>query len=100
MKTLADLKRLPPGTRVRLVNTLMGPVPADRQLRTVHKLNSVDMILIPDYDTTIRSHCQLPKAINFEATSNGFKIYVRGGWNAENIYDDTIRRLAAEYIFV
>jgi hypothetical protein len=100
MKTLADLKRLPPGARVRLVNTLMGPVPADRQLRTVHKITSVDMILIPDYDTTIKSHCQLPKASNFEATNTGFKIYVSGGWNSDNIYDDNIRRLAAEYIFV
>ena len=79
INTLAELKRLEPGTKLRLINSLLGPVPLEKQLRHIHKINSVDMITVPAHDPMVKSYSRLPNATEFEPTENGFKIYVIGG---------------------
>jgi hypothetical protein len=39
-KTLAELKRIPVGTKLRLVQCLVGPVAPERQMRSVLRVQS------------------------------------------------------------
>ncbi len=70
---LADLKRrLVPGTKLRLINSLMGPC---SRLRVVAKTNTVDVMFTGDgiADGQV-SHLAWPKSSALLETENGFKI--------------------------
>lgn len=71
--TVADLKRLLiPGTRLRLVHSLMGPCD---KLRVVAKTNTVDVMFTGDgIEEGNVSHLAWPKASRLHKTPDGFEI--------------------------
>lgn len=90
---LADLKRLPIGTELRNVRSLMGPTPPEKQLRKVVKIQS-NAILFQREGTTEPSYLFFPKASEFESTENGFRVF-----SSYEGREGIIRELAAEYEF-
>jgi len=101
---LSDLKRLPIGTRLYLLECLTGPVPKDKQGRTIVKVRSADLIVEADHKHGSRSHLAFPPAKEFEATENGFIIYDPGydrtGFDADGKpLPPEPRRIAARYQF-
>ncbi len=87
---LADMKRLPVGTELNLIHTLLGPCSKRRVLSEV-KSNAF-LFDCPDEGHGRKSWLYFPKASDFEATEKGFKIW-EGGTKGDGI-------LAAEYIFI
>lgn len=83
---LADLKRLPPGTKLRLVECLMGPVPEGTQLRTVEQVRSADIVMRVAHSGA-RSYLTLPKAADFRETADGFAIEEDGVVAARYVWD-------------
>lgn len=84
VKTVADLKRLPIGTRLRLVHCLMGPC---SKLRVLERVNSVDLMFSGDgIAAGAVSHLPIPKASQFKPTGTGFQV-LEG------------TEVAAEYVF-
>ncbi len=69
---LADLKRLPIGTKLRLVDCLTGPCNKPRVLAMVRATCLV--FTCPDRDGKF-SYLTLPSAKNFRETPDGFAIY-------------------------
>ena len=76
---LADLKRLPIGTKLRLVNCLMGPVPDGKQSRIVAIVQSNAIALNrPDAPDRL-SWLWFPKAKDFRDDGDGgFSILEEG----------------------
>ncbi len=75
--TVAALKRIPPGTKLYLVRTLMGPQPPS--LRTVVKAGARDLQLRID-DTAHKSfgrvsYLGFPSGTKIQATPNGFIVF-------------------------
>ena len=79
---LADLKRIPVGTKLRLVHCLMGPCDKPREVLKV-QTNAVVM-LTPEGK---HSWLTLPKASDFRDDEDGFSILESG-------------EVAAQYKFV
>lgn len=75
IRTVADLKRIPIGTRLRLTHSLMGPTPPEKQWRTVREVRSKDMIVEPDCKPGSRSYMGFPKASDLRVTAVGFDVY-------------------------
>lgn len=74
---LADLKRLPVGTRVRLVRSLLGPQPEGKQLREVVEVKPTKIAfkrIDTMDDNPTWSWLEFPTAENFRADDNGFSI--------------------------
>jgi len=67
----ADLKRLPVGTRLTLVNCLMGPC---NKPRTLKKITSNALLFEPDDKPGTISWLYFGKAKDFRAEENGFSI--------------------------
>lgn len=72
--TIAELKRrLVPGTRLRLMNSLMGPCD---KARKVEKTNTVEFMLSGDgIQEGKLSHAYWPKKGALFETADGFEIY-------------------------
>jgi len=87
---LADLKRLPIGTRLRVVESLLGPVEQGRQGRCLEKVKSNALGFSTErrgYDSWELSWLQLPKASDFEATEDGFIVREDGAVAARYVFD-------------
>ena len=84
--TLADLKRIKPGTRLLLVESLMGPQPTEKQARTVRQVQSNAIASEPDWKPGSLSWLYFPKAADFRAEADGFTILEDG-------------EVAARYVF-
>jgi len=86
--SLADLKRLPKGTELRLVHCLMGPVAEERQGRRVSHVQSNALVL--DITTGpkagVASWLYFPKAKDVHETADGFEVREDG-------------EVAARYVF-
>lgn len=80
--TKAQLKRLPTGHRLTLINSLMGPCNIPR---TIQKVMSNQIVMLLD-DGRI-SHLYLDNGHKLEPTSQGFLMRTADG-----------ERIAAEYI--
>lgn len=89
---LADLKRLQPGTRLRIVRCLIGDVAPEKQWRTVRQVRSADLVVEPDAKPGTMSYLQFPKARDFEPTEGGFRVYETDDARGTRI-------IAAEYSF-
>lgn len=75
---LADLKRLPVGTRLLLVHTLLGPEPQPK-LRVIHAVHSGAIEFTGDGIAPGRSSwLQFPKARDFRDDGDGFTIFDDG----------------------
>jgi len=88
---LADLKRLPIGTKLRLVECLMGPVPEEKQGRILAKVqsNAVAFLTPKDNYQGHLSWLHLPPAKQFVATSDGFTVLEdTGEVAARYVFDD------------
>lgn len=70
---LADLRRLPIGTELRLVECLAGPVPIGSQLRKLKRVQSNALIFTrPEHpDPHRESYLYLPKAVDFRDDGDG-----------------------------
>lgn len=75
VRTVADLKRIPVGTRMRLTHSLMGPTPPEKQWRTVREVRSKDLIVEPDCKPGVLSYMSFPKASELRSTPVGFDVY-------------------------
>lgn len=72
---LADLKRLPVGTKLKLVRSLMGAVPPEKQDRIVDEHQSNGMwFKVPWKDEHARSWLPYPKAPQLVTNDDGFSI--------------------------
>ena len=82
--SIAELKRIPVGTRLRLVNSLIGP--CDKP-RTVKKVRSADIIMWTPEGTD--SYLTL-KGVSLSPTENGFRLFEKwdGGLCAEYRFED------------
>ncbi len=92
---LADLKRLPIGTKLRLVESLLGPCDKLRVLAMVRATQLV--FTCPDRDNRF-SYLALPKAKNLEETPDGFAIYE--DYPAGHHNEEAARVLCARYVWV
>lgn len=82
--TKAELRRqLRPGTRMRLINTLMGPVAEDKQHRVVERHAASEMVL--KKADGVRSYCSLGPGYTARRSGAVFSVY------------DPLGRLSAEY---
>lgn len=95
LKTLADLKRIPIGTKLRIVRCLIGPVAPEKQARTVAKVQS-NAIAFQRPDKAELSWLTFPKASEFEPTENGFRVLER---DPEGKGETDRVVVAAEYVF-
>lgn len=88
IKSVADVRRLPVGTRLRLVRSLLGPC---RKLRTIVEVRSRDVVMRVDdpADRNYGGHSYLtfPKGTRVEPRIGGFAIIIDG-------------EIANEYYFV
>jgi hypothetical protein len=82
ISTIAALKRLPVGTRLRLVNCLMGPT---NKPRVIKQVRSRDILM--DTPEGQVSYLTLG-GVTIEATENGFKLF-----------EKEKHELCAEYVF-
>jgi len=71
---LADLKRIPVGTQLRLVECLTGAVPEEKQLRTIEKVQSNAWASRVAHSGKL-SWLTFPRAANFRETPDGFAVY-------------------------
>lgn len=93
IKRIADLKRIPVGTRLRLVRSLLGSA---NKLRIVAKVSDTKIGFEGEGIADGRlSWLAIPKASDFESTENGFRIYET--W--ANPGRPERREIAAEYVF-
>jgi hypothetical protein len=95
--SVAKLKRLPVGTRLYVVASLLGPNAPTA--RVVKQVRSKDIVMLVDDPNSKNygkvSYLSLPSGTKVEATPNGFAVY-------EPKYDDPSYpggELAAEYEF-
>lgn len=92
IKTLADLRRIPVGTKLRLVHSPRGPVD---QLRTVDEVTTRGIWMQIDGNPTAtgnaRSWLAFPKAADFRSWGDGFEIRA-----ANNAGGDIVLRYAVE----
>lgn len=105
VKTLADVKRLPIGTKLKVIRNLLGEVPEQKQavrVITAQRSNHFVCSLSLGGDAPpVNSYSDFPKASEFEPTENGFRFYSLGATNPETgKWDDTKRVIGVEYIFV
>lgn len=91
---LADLKRIPVGARLRLVDSLMGPCSKDR---VVHAVKSNAIVFTDPNKPESRSWFYFPRASEFEATSDGFACFA---WNDNSRTGETKRVLCMRYVYV
>lgn len=78
MKTLADLKRIKPGTTLRMTYHLHG-VPEFMKERKVHRVQSNALTLwTKKEDKECESWLYFPKAKDFKGTDKGFIILLEG----------------------
>lgn len=70
---LANLKRLPIGTNLRLTHCLLGPVAPEKQLRTVARVQSNALVVHVEH-TGRESWLHFPKASEFRETPSGFEV--------------------------
>ena len=75
IRTVADLKRIGTGTRLRLVRSLIGETPPEKQWRIVRETRSSYMVVEPEGLPGNRSYLNWPKARDFRPTDVGFDIY-------------------------
>jgi len=82
--SLAALKRIPVGTRLRLIDSLIGP--CDKP-RTVKQVRSADIIMLTPEGTD--SYLTL-KGVRLSPTENGFRLFEKwnGGLCAEYRFED------------
>lgn len=80
--TLADLKRMEPGTKLVLVHSLLGPT---HQPCTLHSKNTTCLMFKKEGKNNL-SYLWFPKASEFQSDANGFTIFEDG-------------EVAAQYIF-
>jgi hypothetical protein len=74
---IADLKRLPAGTKLRLVHCLRGPV---SKLRIVVSANSYRVLFTGDgIAEGNTSYLLIPKASEFRSDPNGFSVLESDG---------------------
>jgi hypothetical protein len=90
IRTLAELKRIPVGTRLRLVRTLMGPTDKPRVVAKVQ----ANAIAFRTEDDRL-SWLNLPKAKDFEPTEHGFRVW--DTWDPGGPQER--REIGAEYVF-
>lgn len=95
---LADLKRLPVGTRLRNVESLLGPTPEDKQLRIVAKVQSNAIAFSRPGETRL-SWLHFPKASLFESEPNGFVIYELDDYSSVDRENKPVKVVAARYRF-
>lgn len=85
VKTVADLKRLPIGTKLRLIRHLLGTANASR---TLARVNSVYLMFKVDGKNEL-SHLPIPRASHFFPTENGFCITEENGEvGVEYVFED------------
>lgn len=82
LKSKADIKRLPIGTKLRLVHCLIGPTD---KLRTIQQVRSNDILMLTEDGKT----SYLTLGGEFKATEKGFQL-----WETTN----RGKEIAAEYI--
>jgi hypothetical protein len=90
IRTVADLKRIPVGTRLRLVRSLMGPTDKPR---VVAKVQTNAIAFRTEKDSL--SWLTIPKAKDFELTENGFRVW--DTWDPGGPQEK--REIGAEYVF-
>lgn len=76
---LADLKRLPVGTKLKLVRSLMGPTPPEKQDRTVLRHQSNAVVMAVAHKGGAESFLYHPKASELRTEPNGFSIVEPNG---------------------
>ncbi len=86
IKTLADLKRIKPGSKLRLVHSLLGRCNKER---SVSQVGSNGM-WVNDPIACRSSWLLFPKASQFRADENGFTILENGEVAAQYIYDEEV----------
>lgn len=91
---LADLKRIPVGARLRLVDSLMGPCSTDRVVVAV-KASAV--VFTDPAREGSRSHLHFPRASEFEVTADGFACYSQDEDPRTGV---TSRVLSTRYVYV
>lgn len=85
---VAALKKIAVGTRLRLVNCLMGPCD---KLRIVAKVNSNSIQFTGDGIQEGRtSYLYFPKSSQFRADDNGFTIFEDNEIAAQYIFDTNV----------
>jgi hypothetical protein len=83
---VADLRRLPVGTRLYLVHSLLGPLDPP-ELRVLHEVRSADLLFTGDGIREGRfSYLRLPRKQDLVSTERGFRVMEEG-------------EVAAEYVF-
>ncbi|MFS8065297.1 MAG: SNF2-related protein [Byssovorax sp.] len=89
--SIAALKRIPPGTKLRLVRSLRGP---ENSGRIFHQARSAEVVFLVD-DPTIKTHGVLSslrlKGSTIEPRSNGFAVLDDGVLMAEYVFADVAR---------
>ena len=88
---LAEFKRLPAGTKLWLVHCLLGPVPAEKQARTIERSQSNAHVMHTADGKT--SWCYFPAARNFSSDPAGFITITEDG------EDGSPPTLACQYRF-
>jgi hypothetical protein len=80
VQSLADLKRLPIGTKLRLVHSLLGPVPEEWQGRRVSRIQSNALVveITSGPKAGVLSWLYFPKAKDLHETPNGFEVNEEG----------------------
>ncbi len=87
---LADVKRLPLGTQLRLVDCMLGPCD---KLRTLKIKQSNAMAFEPAEKPGSLSWLYFPKASNFQETADGFAFW-------EDDERNNTKILGARYVWV
>ena len=92
IKTKTDLKKIPIGTKLRLVQNLLGPCDKDRVvLRVAKGVGGYVAFRAPEFGEDIESYLNLDSIKQVQSDENGFSIFVDGHKGLT---------LAAKYIFV
>lgn len=81
---VAELKRLPVGTKLLLVECLLGPVPPEKQPRTVAAHGSTEMRLTKSDGQS--SYLRYPKAADLHDNDSGFWVTEDGDFAARYLY--------------
>lgn len=89
---LSDLKRLPVGTKLLLVNCLMGPVPEDKQYREVAEVKSNAIKFKFKFNGVEKFSYLYFSKNSFRDDGDGFTIFDNDGYGG--------RVLAAQYKFM
>jgi hypothetical protein len=96
---LADLKRIPIGTKLRLIRCLVGATPGNN-LRVVEKVqsNGVWFRRPEEPEKKELTWLDFPKASDFQADEDGFTVFATNRYEGSN--PRTERAVAAQYKFV